>query len=83
MKVTIKLYGILRRYRPAQLPGARHQAFEFDIEDNMSVAQLSKQLGIESGLAAGAAVNGESVQLEAIVREGDIVSFFPPVAGGS
>ena len=83
MKVTIKLYGILRRYRPAQLPGARHQTFELEIEDSMSVVELSKQLGIDSGFVAGAAVNGESVQLEAVVREGDIVSFFPPVAGGS
>jgi molybdopterin converting factor small subunit len=82
MKVIIKLYGILRRYRPAQQPGARHQAFELEIEDNMSVAELSSQLGIDSGFVAGAAVNGESVQLEIIIREGDSVSFFPPVAGG-
>lgn len=82
MKVIIKLYGILRRYRPAQLPGARHQAFELEIVDNMSVAELTKRLGIDAGFVAGAAVNGESVQLDAIIREGDSVSFFPPVAGG-
>jgi molybdopterin converting factor small subunit len=82
MKVTVKLYGVLRRYRPAEAPGAAHHSFEFDLQKGASVAKLAADLGIDAGSYSAVAVNGEAAEEDIVLQEGDEVRLFPPSAGG-
>lgn len=81
MKVEVRLYGSLRRYRPAA-DGPAHRPFAVALPAGSSVADLGQQLGLPEGLISAAAVNGEAVETSAVLRGGDRVSLFPPSAGG-
>jgi molybdopterin converting factor small subunit len=83
MKVEVRLYGSLRRYRPADAPGEPHTPFAAITPQGTTVRALSALLGIPDGLAETAAVNDEAVGGSAVLREGDKVTFFPPSAGGA
>ncbi|MBP6017358.1 MAG: MoaD/ThiS family protein [Candidatus Promineofilum sp.] len=82
MKVEVRLYGSLRRYRPATADGSPHQPFAFALSAGSSIDDLGRHLGLPEGLVSAAAVNGEAVENSIILREGDRVSLFPPSAGG-
>jgi molybdopterin converting factor small subunit len=83
MKVEVRLYGSLRRYRPNDTPGAPHLPFTATLPPGATVEALGALLCIPDGLVSAAAVNNEAVEISAILRDGDKVSFFPPSAGGS
>ena len=82
MKVVVKLHGVLRKHRPKDMPGSRHQPFELKLNDGTQIKALVSRLGIESGMLAGSAVNGEATGDDSQLHDGDEVSLFPPVAGG-
>ncbi|HFQ94114.1 MAG TPA: hypothetical protein ENK32_08905 [Anaerolineae bacterium] len=82
MEITVKLYGRLRKYRPDDAPGAPHHSFLLEAPEEATPAAIAAALGIDPGLVAGAAVNGESTSMDAPLQEGDQVSLFPPTAGG-
>jgi len=82
MHVQVKLYGALRRYRPAGAPGEAHAPFAADLLPTATVDALLAHLGIPDGLASAAAVNDEAVETDHPLRDGDRVSLFPPSAGG-
>ncbi len=83
LRVEVRLYGSLRRYRPAADAGAAHQPFMADVASGATVDLLSEALGIPEGFVSAAAVNGEAVESSAVLNDGDKISFFPPSAGGS
>lgn len=83
MKVEVKLYGMLRANRPAAASGAPHHPFDITLLAGATAVHLAKQLGIEEGLVTAVAINGETAELDTLLREGDQVSLFPPSAGGS
>lgn len=82
MRVEVRLYGALRRYRPA---GATASSLSFVVElpPGATVDDLSRQLGILEGFVSAAAVNDEAVESSAVLRDGDRLGLFPPSAGGS
>ena len=82
MKVEVRLYGTLRRYRPADVPGAVHAPFAAALPGGATVDTLVAQLGIPDGMASATAVNDEVAELDHALRDGDRVSLFPPAAGG-
>ena len=82
MKIEVKLHGTLRRHRPKDAGGAPHHPFLISIADGATVTQLVAQLAIRDGLLNAAAVNGESVTVDAVLQDGDSVQLFPPSAGG-
>lgn len=82
MKIEVKLHGTLRRHRPTDAAGAPHHPFALSVPDGVTVAHVVDQLGIETGLLNAAAVNGDSVNLDSVLHEGDSVQLFPPSAGG-
>lgn len=83
MKVVIRLYGALRRHRPAGAGGEPHHPFEIDLPPGVTVDVLTQRLGIPDGYVSAAAVNDEAVESSAVLTEGDRVSLFPPSAGGA
>jgi len=82
MKLTVKLYGSLRKYRPKTAGGAPHQPFDITISENSTVLDLMRSLQIGDGAVNAAAVNGDAVENDTSLHEGDSVSLFPPAAGG-
>lgn len=82
MKVEVRLYGSLRRYRPSAADGPAHLPFAVALPAGSSVDDLGRQLGLPEGLVSAAAVNDEAVENSAVLRQGDRVSLFPPAAGG-
>jgi molybdopterin converting factor small subunit len=79
MKVEVRLYGALRRYRPA---GAPHAPFVIELPPTATIDGLGRRLGIPDGLISAAAVNDEAVEDATPLRDGDRVALFPPSAGG-
>ncbi|HEX6385158.1 MAG TPA: MoaD/ThiS family protein [Anaerolineae bacterium] len=82
MDVEVKLYGVLRRYRPVSAGGAPHHPFSMTVAATATPATLAAHLGIPDGLVNAAAVNSESVAADTPLQDGDQVSLFPAAAGG-
>ena len=82
MELTVKLYGTLRKYRPVSIRGAPHQPFTISIPENSTVNDLMRSLEVADGAVNATAVNGDAVEPNTLLHDGDTVSLFPPVAGG-
>lgn len=74
MKVTVKLFATLRDYGP--------KYSEIDIKEGTSLKDLIKMFNIPDDFPLIRLVNGEFANNEYELKEGDIVSLFPPIAGG-
>lgn len=83
LKVEVKLYGLLRSYRPANAAGAPHHPFSLEAAAGVTAVHLATQLGIEEGLVTAVAINGEAAELDTVLQDGDQISLFPPSAGGT
>lgn len=78
----MKLYGVLRRHRPAAATGAPHHPFSVELVAGATVADLTAHLAIDAGIVNAMAVNGDAVDEQTPLVDGDEVSLFPPAAGG-
>lgn len=79
MQITVKLYATLRQYGSSVSPAA---GLILDVPTGSDVAGVVEHVGIPDGVALVAMVNNEVVHLDHAVVAGDVVSLFPPVAGG-
>ena len=83
MTVHLRLFGELREYLPEGSVGGKAAV---ELPDGANVFTLVEHLGIlyeaEEGVLA-VAVNDEVTDLRAPLADGDTVSMFPPLAGGS
>ncbi len=80
MKITVKLHGILRDYRPA---GVKIDQFEIDMDEAALARDAVEHFGIPPKRVHAVFVNGQEASLETPLHEGDHVRLFPPVVGGS
>jgi molybdopterin converting factor small subunit len=86
--VYLRLFGEFREYLPegtaTRAAGGGGRA-SIELPEGATVFTLVDQLGLpyeaEEGVLV-AAVNDEVADLKASLREGDVVSMFPPLAGG-
>jgi len=84
VQIEVRLFGGLRD----KLPGATRGRSEYEIDEGASVLALLDALEIQSELAAMLLVNGQQIERDPSTREkhhlepGDVVSIFPPLAGG-
>lgn len=76
MRVTVKLFGPLRQRLPV---GSRNAVF--DVADGTTVDDLAVRLGIEEEPAV-VCINDQETHRSRRLHEGDVVTFFPPLAGG-
>jgi molybdopterin synthase sulfur carrier subunit len=74
MKLEIKLFASLQKFMP--------NAKKVDLDDNCTVLDLLKKIGINPSEVAIILVNGQHVELDQTLSEGETVAFFPPIAGG-
>jgi molybdopterin synthase sulfur carrier subunit len=74
MKLEIKLFASLQKFMP--------NAEKVPLDDNCTVLDLLKKIGINPSEVAIILVNGQHVELDQTLSEGETVAIFPPIAGG-
>jgi sulfur carrier protein ThiS len=79
MTLTLKLFASLRKYLPPQVSGG---AFSVEVPEGSTVADVLAHVGIPRQHARMVVADGEQLDLDAPVCEGQGLSVFPPLAGG-
>ena len=80
MRVEVRLFATLAAFLP---PQGRDGVAELEIPDGSTILDVTHHLGIPLDLARVVLVNGHDVGTEAPLAAQDIVTIFPPLAGGS
>jgi molybdopterin converting factor small subunit len=80
MKITVKLHGILRDFRP---PDAKIDQFEIEVNEAALARQAAEYFGIPPQRVHAVFVNGADANLDTPLQPGDFVRLFPPVVGGT
>ncbi|MCS6962655.1 MoaD/ThiS family protein [Thermoflexus sp.] len=78
MQVKVQVYAILRQY----IPDASQGPLVMEVPEGITVGQLIERLPIPSELARVVFVNGTRQEPDWVLREGDEIGIFPPIAGG-
>jgi len=74
---------MLRQYRPESAGGAPHHPFSVILDAPVTVTAVLTHLSLPVDLVMATAVNQETIDdLQTPLQNGDLVSFFPPAAGG-
>ena len=79
MNVNVALYAGLSRYLP---PGAQNRKGKIDTPDGATVLDVKRQLGMPDDLSGILLLNGKQAAPDTVMREGDTLAIFPPLAGG-
>jgi molybdopterin converting factor small subunit len=79
MKVEVKLFANFREYLP---PGSDKYSCILELEEGTTVGQVLERLKIPESLPLIPLVNGVHRKTEDSLQSGDVLSVFPPVAGG-
>lgn len=78
MRVTLRLYGNLRRYA-----AARSEKSELDLASGITINQLLDSFGIGEADWWMAAVNDRVVEADTVLQDNDLLEVFDPVGGGA
>lgn len=79
MTVRVKLHAILRKFLPA---GSQDNTAVIDVPEGATVADVIARLGIPDK-HAGMLVSGDDyLEPTTLLRDGQELSIFPPLAGG-
>jgi len=79
MKIKVQLFANLRDYLPK---GSLKSSCVLEVECPNSVADVLNQLRIPSDHPKIILINGSPGKETDLLKEGDILSIFPPVEGG-
>ena len=80
MRVEVQLFATLTRYLPA---GATGDSVTLDVPEGTCIGDIIGSLDLPSELDCLMVVNGLDAPLDHRLAEGDVLSLFPPLAGGS
>ena len=79
MKIELRLYASLSRYLPQEREG---NSCVLQIDPGMTIEDLLKKLKIPPENPRVIFLNGVHAQGDEMLKDGDRVGVFPPVAGG-
>jgi MoaE-MoaD fusion protein len=80
VEIEVRLFANLNKFLP---PGSVRRRAQLSVPPAATLSGLLDQLGITASLVHMVAVNGRHQQdLSYVLTDGDIVSIFPPLAGG-
>jgi molybdopterin converting factor small subunit len=79
MKVEVKLFANFREYLP---PGSEKYSCMLELEEGTTIAQVLARLNVPELQPMVPLVNGIHCKPEDPLQPGDVLSIFPPVAGG-
>jgi len=80
VRVEVRLFATLAPFLPAD---SRDGAAELEIPKGSTILDVTRRLGIPSDLARVVLVNGRDVGSDAPLAPHDVVTIFPPLAGGA
>lgn len=76
--IEVRLFAYLSRYLPPHADGKRARL----TTTAPDVGSIAVELGIPSSVLGVVLLNGRHADAGARLHDGDVVSFFPPIAGG-
>ena len=79
MKVEVRMFANLAKLLP---PGSQNKRATMTVKKGTTVDELLEGLKIPEKVTNIVMVNGVQGDREAELKEGDVVSVFPPIAGG-
>jgi molybdopterin synthase sulfur carrier subunit len=79
MKLEIKLFANFREFLPA---GTEKYTCWLELEEGTTIGQVLEKLKIPDDIPMITLVNGLHRTFEDRLQPGDVLSVFPPVAGG-
>ena len=79
MKIDLRLYASLRKYLPEKSGEA---SSVLEVRDGTTIRGLLTQLGVPLAAPRVIFLNGIHAEGDEILKDGDRVGAFPPVAGG-
>jgi molybdopterin converting factor small subunit len=79
VRIEVELFATLAAYLPT---GATGGPAVVDIPEQSTVDDLCRALGIPASLASIVLVNGHDAGADRTLADGDVVTLFPPLAGG-
>ena len=79
MEIEVKLFAMLRDYLPK---GSSRFSCKMEVERKIRVQDILSRLKIPEEMPKIILVNGIHGKKGQILEEGDVLSIFPPVAGG-
>ncbi len=79
MDIEIRLYATFRDFLP---PGSSTFSMTKSLDRAMTIADVVKDLGLPEDIPKIVIVNGAHAEFDYVLKEGDILSVFPPLAGG-
>ncbi len=79
MKVEVRMFANLAKLLP---PGSQNKRATITVKKGTTVDELLERLKIPEKVTNIVMVNGVQGDREAELKEGDVVSVFPPIAGG-
>lgn len=74
MKVTLKLFATLRDY------GEKYE--ELELKEGTTLEGLVSMKKIPIDMPMIRLINGEFAEFSQVLKDGDVVALFPPIAGG-
>ncbi|MEJ2725706.1 MAG: MoaD/ThiS family protein [Deltaproteobacteria bacterium] len=80
MKIEFKLYASLARFMPDQKGGTAANVLEVD--EGTTIVDFLDALKVPADAVKLIFLNGVHAQGNEVLKEGDRVGVFPPVAGG-
>ena len=82
MHIQVKFFATLRQYLPSDAVGG---VAAVNVESGVQVSEVLSQLGIplRQPKSIVILINGKQAQLHQVLRDGDVLSVFPAMAGGS
>ena len=80
MKIELRLFASLRKQLP---PGSPRGKCDLELPDGMTIGAVLERMNIPRSSAQMVLVNGDHGRdFERVLHDGDVLSIFPPVAGG-
>lgn len=79
MEIEVRLFAMLRDYLPE---GAEGFGFRKHLDGGMTAGQLIQELALPHDLPVIIVAQGIQVDKGYIIKDGDVVSLFPPLGGG-
>ena len=79
MEIEVKLFATLRDYLPK---GSGKFSCKLELNSTDTVRDVLKKLKIPDEIPKIILVNGVHSNLDRVLKLGDVLSVFPPVAGG-
>ncbi len=79
MEIEVKLFATLRDYLPK---GSGRFSCKMEIDGQTRIQEILNKLNIPEEIPKIILVNGVHGKKDQVLKEGDVLSIFPPVAGG-